>query len=74
MLLLQDAGIPMRGVFKIATLDSAEDIGYGAEYGSIEVGKRANVILFEGNPLENPRDLLAGKTVIKDGVVWSGTE
>jgi hypothetical protein len=74
MLLLHEAGIPMAGVFKIATLDSAEDIGYGAQYGSIDVGKRADLILFEGNPLENPRDLLGEKTVIKDGILWSGAD
>jgi hypothetical protein len=74
MLLLHEVGIPMEGVFRIATLDSAEDIGHGAEYGSIEVGKRADLILFEGNPLTNPTDLLGPKIVIKDGVVWSGTE
>ena len=70
MLLLHDAGIPMWAVFRIATLDSAQDIGHGAEYGSIEVGKRANLILFEGNPLDRPAALLGRKTVIKDGVVW----
>jgi imidazolonepropionase-like amidohydrolase len=69
MLLLHDAGIPMAGVFKIATLDSAQDIGHGAEYGAIEVGRRADLILFDRNPLEDPQGLLAGKTVIKDGVI-----
>lgn len=69
MLLLHDAGIPMTGVFRIATLDSAEDIGHAAEYGAIEVGKRANLVLFDGDPLGKPRDLLGGKTVIKDGIV-----
>jgi len=70
MLLLHDAGVPMWAVFRIATIDSAQDIGHGAEYGSIEVGKRANLILFEGNPLHRPADLLGNKTVIKDGVIW----
>jgi predicted amidohydrolase YtcJ len=69
MLLLHDAGISMRDVFRIATLDSAQGIGHGTEYGSVEVGKRANLILFEGDPLGQPFDLLRGKTVIKDGVV-----
>jgi hypothetical protein len=72
MLLLNDAGIPMPGVFRIATLDTAQDIGHGSEYGSIEVGKRADLILFDANPLTNPRALLGAKSVIKDGVVWSG--
>jgi len=71
MLLLHDAGIPMAAVFRIATLDTAQDIGHGSEYGSIDVGKRADLILFDGDPLTRPTDLLGTKTVIKDGVVWS---
>lgn len=71
MLLLHDAGIPMTAVFRIATLDTAEDIGHGWEYGSIDVGKRADLILFDGDPLTRPADLVGTKTVIKDGVVWS---
>jgi hypothetical protein len=73
MLLLHEAGIPMAAVFKIATLNSAQDIGQEARYGSIEVGKRADLILFDRNALDDPRGLLSPKTVIKDGVVWSGT-
>jgi hypothetical protein len=69
MLLFHDAGIPMVGVFRAATLDTARGIGQEARLGSIEPGKHANFVLFDGNPLANPRDLLSGKTVIKDGVV-----
>ena len=73
MLLLHEAGIPMAAVFKIATLTSAQDIGQEARYGTIEAGKRADLILFDRNPLKDPRGLLGPKTVIKDGVVWSNT-
>jgi imidazolonepropionase-like amidohydrolase len=71
MLLLHDAGIPMAGVFRIATLNSAVAIGYGGEYGSIEVGKRANMVLFDQDPLSDPRNLTGGKLVIKDGAEWT---
>jgi imidazolonepropionase-like amidohydrolase len=70
MLLLHDAGIPMADVFRIATLDSARGIGHEADYGSIEPGKRANLVLFDGDPLTQPHDLLGRKTTIKDGVVY----
>jgi imidazolonepropionase-like amidohydrolase len=70
MLLLHEAGIPMAGVFRIATLDSARGIGHEADYGSIEPGKRANLVLFDGDPMTTPRDLLGGKTTIKDGVIY----
>lgn len=71
MLLLHQAGIPMPAVFRIATLDTARDIGYESVYGSIEVGKRAHFVLFDGDPLNRPMDLLGKKTVVKDGLVWS---
>ena len=70
MLLLHEAGIPMTGVFQIATLNSARSIGMGEEFGAIEPGKRANLILFEQNPLHDPRAILGPKTVFKDGVGW----
>lgn len=73
MLLLHDAGIPMEGVFRIATLNSAEDIGQGAQYGAVEPGRRADLVLFEGDPMLRPADLLGAKIVIKDGVVWGST-
>jgi len=66
---LHDAGIPMTDVFRIATLETAMGIGHGSEYGAIEPGRRADLILFDGDPLGRPRDLLGTKTVIKDGVV-----
>jgi len=60
----------MTGVFQIATLNSARSIGMGEEFGAIEPGKRANLILFEQNPLHDPRAILGPKTVFKDGVGW----
>lgn len=73
MLLLHESGIPMTAVFRIATLDGAQGIGRGWEFGSIEVGKRAHLILFGGDPLSRPTELLGMKLVIKDGVVASGS-
>ncbi|MBO0323629.1 amidohydrolase family protein [Muricauda sp. CAU 1633] len=73
MVLLNRAGIPMMEVLKIATLNSAESMNMDEWYGSLEVGKKADMILFEKNPLENPLYLLSTKMVFKDGVLWSPT-
>jgi imidazolonepropionase-like amidohydrolase len=70
MLLLNDLGIPMNDVFKIATINSAKSINMETTYGSIEVGKKAHLILFDQSPLINSLNLLSRKTIIKDGVVW----
>lgn len=67
LLLLHEAGIPMAQVLKMATLGTAEVLEQEEEYGSIEVGRRAHLLLFEENPLDDPRGLLARKTIVKDG-------
>ena len=71
LLLLHDAGIAMEDVLAIGTLRSAELIGLSHLYGTIEPGKRANLVLLDQNPLDEPLALLGGKTVIKDGVVYT---
>lgn len=70
MLLLNKLGIPMADVIVIASLNGAKAIGRAHLYGSIEVGKRANLIVFEKDPLSDPNNLLLKKLVIKDGVVY----
>lgn len=71
LLLLHDAGIPMAEVLQIATLGSAEVIELSHSYGSIEPGKKAHLVIFDESPLVSPEALLGGKTVIKDGGIWS---
>jgi imidazolonepropionase-like amidohydrolase len=40
------------------------------ESGSIEVGKRADLVLVDGNPLENISDLRRVVSVVKDGRMY----
>jgi imidazolonepropionase-like amidohydrolase len=70
ILLLHEAGIPMNDCFRIATINTAKVIGQEERYGSITAGKRANIVIFEQNPFENPENVLKEKVVIKDGVVY----
>jgi hypothetical protein len=69
ILLLEDCGIPMSEVLRIASWNGAVALGSQDSIGSIEVGKRANLVLFEENPLEAPGNVLSTKTVIKEGVL-----
>lgn len=71
MLLLHRAGISMEDTLRIATLNSAKALGLEEQYGSVEPGKRAHLVLFDEDPLETPKALLGGKTVIKDGVIYT---
>lgn len=70
ILLLHEAGIPMNDCFRIATINTAKVIGQEEKYGSVTVGKRANMVMFDENPFEDPENLLKGKTVVKDGVIY----
>ena len=72
ILLLNEIGIPMESVFQIATINTARAAGLSDIYGSIEIGKRANLVLFEESPLTNPRNVLKKKTVFKDGIIYRG--
>ena len=47
------AGIPASEVLKLATIKSAEITGVSKSFGSIEVGKQADLILIDGNPLQD---------------------
>jgi imidazolonepropionase-like amidohydrolase len=69
VILLERAGIPMADVLAIATLGGARVMERDAEYGTIEPGRKAHLVIFDRNPIGDPEAVLAGKTVIKDGVV-----
>ncbi len=65
-----EAGMPPMAAIKSATINAAELLGMKEQLGSIEVGKLADVIAVDGDPL---KDLQAfGKVifVMKDGVVY----
>jgi imidazolonepropionase-like amidohydrolase len=46
-----DAGAPLSLILRAATLDNAMALGLSHELGSIEVGKRADLLLLRDNPL-----------------------
>ena len=50
-----------------ATLNSARSCNYEDEVGSIEPGKKADMIVVDGNPAENIEDLRRIVAVIKNG-------
>ncbi len=64
------AGVPPMDVIRLATLGSARTLGMERETGSIEPGKRADMILVDGNPLRNFADLRKVTRVITNGRVF----
>jgi hypothetical protein len=59
------AGIPAAEVLRMATLTPAEVMGANKERGVIAAGKLADMILIDGDPTKNIRDLDKITTVIK---------
>ena len=66
--LLVEAGFSFEQAIKICSLNAAEYLGREKETGSIEVGKKADLVLINGNPLANIKDMRNTETVFKNGV------
>jgi hypothetical protein len=68
--LYSDYGIPNEAVLRIATLDSARVLGVDGTTGSIEPGKAADLVLLDGNPLEDISAVRRGVLVMKGGALY----
>ncbi|MDW3193952.1 MAG: amidohydrolase family protein [Cytophagales bacterium] len=68
------AGIPSAEVLKIATLTAATIANKSEDYGTLEKGKVSDLILIEGNPLENIQDLTRISLVIKGDLMYETRE
>ena len=64
------SGLTPVEVLRTATMASAEAMGVGADIGSIEPGKLADISFIDGDPLSNIKDLRRVKRVMKDGTVY----
>jgi len=62
-----EAGVPLPMIFRAATLENAKALGLSQEIGSIEIGKRADLLLLKENPLENISAYDSVQTIFLDG-------
>jgi imidazolonepropionase-like amidohydrolase len=67
---LYEAGIPPAEAIRMATRDAAEAVGAGADLGSLEVGKLADIVLLDADPLEDISNTQSVWRVIKGGWVF----
>ena len=65
------AGISESDVLKLATITSAKTTWVDDKLGSIEAGKLADLILIDGNPLNNISDIRRVELTIKDGKIFN---
>lgn len=62
-----DAGAPLSLILRAATLDNASALGLSREVGSIEVGKRADLLLLRADPLKSSAAYDAIETIFLNG-------
>ncbi len=67
MELLVEAGIPPMEVIRAATLNGARFLGIDDRFGSLEEGKVADLLVLDGNPLEDIRNTRRIHQVWLDG-------
>jgi imidazolonepropionase-like amidohydrolase len=68
-----DAGIPPARALQNATIVAARVLKQDGGRGSIAAGKKADLLLVEGNPLEHISDIRRGRLVMKDGEIFDCT-
>jgi imidazolonepropionase-like amidohydrolase len=63
-------GLSPADAIRTATVVPAEAMGLGADLGTIEPGKLADLTIVDGDPLADIRDLRRTRRVVKDGVAY----
>ena len=62
-----EAGVPLSRILRAATLDNAITFGFSKDLGTIEVGKRADLLLLRADPLQSVSAYDAIDTVFLSG-------
>jgi imidazolonepropionase-like amidohydrolase len=63
-------GLTPAEAIRTATAVPAEAMGMGADLGTIEAGKLADLVVVDGDPLTNITDIRRTRSVVKDGVLY----
>ena len=64
-----NAMFSMADIIKLMGPNTASYLGESAQVGTLEPGKRADLVILDGNPLEGYWNMLKTKVVVKGGVV-----
>ena len=65
-----DAGLTPLDALQTATINPARFLGKTSDFGSVERGRIADLLILRANPLENIADTLKVRTTIKNGRVY----
>jgi imidazolonepropionase-like amidohydrolase len=72
--LLIEAGFAPVEAIQIMTLNGAKVLGADAEYGSIAVGKQADLVVINGDPIRTPASIRNVVTVFKGGLGYDSAK
>ncbi|MCC6771160.1 MAG: PD40 domain-containing protein [Gemmatimonadaceae bacterium] len=72
--LLARSGFTPAEVLEIATIKGATQHGLDGELGSLEIGKLADLVVLEANPLDNIANAQRIRYVVKNGVFYAGAD
>ncbi len=74
MHVMVEAGISTADVLRIATINGAKALGIDGETGSIAIGKRGDLAIVTGNPLDDIRNTRNVKYVVRAGTLHDPAE
>jgi len=69
-----NAGIPPEKVLQVVTLGAAQVAKADRELGSIQPGKRADLVLISGDPVRNISDIRRCTLVIRNGAEYRSAD
>lgn len=70
--MLEMTGMTPHQALRAATLNVAQGMGMAADFGSLEVGKVADLVVLDGNPLEDIRNSTSIRYVMQAGELYDG--
>lgn len=71
---MQSSGLTNWQIIQSATINGAKVLGKENIFGSIAVGKKANMVLLDANPIDNLENLTKINTVINRGEIFEPNE
>jgi imidazolonepropionase-like amidohydrolase len=69
MRMMAQSGVPLPAIFRAATINNTRQFGLEKDYGTVETGKVANLLLLTANPLETVRAWTSIDRIILRGAV-----